>query len=96
VRVGSGVAALSVVEGSASDASAAPAGTIPDGTTWEIFGDDGKYQGTAVTALKLPVYLNPVVVGDQLYTVDSTDPQLLQVVRARIRELTPPTPTADP
>jgi len=96
VRVGPGVAGLSVAEGSALDASAAPAGTIPDGTTWEIFGDDGMYQGTAVTALKLPVYLNPVVVGDQLYAVDSTDPQLLQVVRARIRELAPPTPTADP
>ena len=99
VRVGSGVAALSITDDAAdaeSGASTAPAGAISDGTTWEIFGDDGMYQGTAVTALRLPIYPNPMVVGDQLYAVDSTDPDLLQVVRARIRELSPPPPTANP
>jgi len=97
VRVEPGVAGMALSGGSAeSGASAIPAGTIPEGTAWEIFGDDGTYQGTAVTALEIPAYLNPVVAGDQLYAVDAADPELLQVVRARIRELSQPAPSVDP
>lgn len=53
--------------------------------TYDVFDRDGRYRGTAVTALDLPGYLDPVVVGDRFYTVVTDELDVPFVVRARIR-----------
>lgn len=58
-------------------------------TTYDIFGRDGRLQGTAVTTMDLPLsarITDPVVVGDRFYALDTDEFDVPYVVQARIRE----------
>lgn len=58
-------------------------------TTYDIFGRDGRLQGTAVTTIDLPLSArigDPVVVGDRFYALYTDEFDVPYVVRARIRD----------
>ena len=59
----------------------------PELTTFDVFSAEGVYQGSAVTALRIPTYWKPAIVGDQFYTMQTDDLDVPYVVRARIREV---------
>lgn len=62
--------------------------TTPDTlTTFDVFLPDGRYDGTAVTSLNLPVWWRPLVRGDQFYTLVKDELDVQYVVRARIRRV---------
>lgn len=79
-----------VVQGIFLDASGRPwvRITAPGDTlaAWDVFGRDGRYEGTAVTSLRVAPYRDPVVLGNRLYTVVTDALDVPYVVRARIRE----------
>lgn len=58
-------------------------------TTYDVFGADGVYEGTAVTDLKIPSYWSPVIQGNQLYTLTTDEFDVPYVVRAEVRPIQP-------
>jgi hypothetical protein len=58
-----------------------------DRPTWDVYGPDGVYQGTAVTDLNVPSYWTPQVQGDLFYTLHLGDFEVPYAVRARVREV---------
>lgn len=62
--------------------------TTPDTLiTYDVYLPDGRYDGTAVTSLNIPVWWEPLVRGDLFYTLVTDELDVQYVVRARIRRL---------
>lgn len=53
--------------------------------TYDIYERDGRYAGTAVTALRVVSFLDPVVRGDRFWALVRDDMDVQYVVRGRIR-----------
>jgi len=56
-------------------------------TTYDVYLPDGRYEGTAVTSLNIPVWWQPLVRGDLFYTLATDELDVPYVVRARMRRL---------
>jgi hypothetical protein len=61
--------------------------TTPDPTarTWDVFGPDGRYQGTAITNLRVSSTIPPVIRGDRFWAVVTDELQVQYVVAGRLR-----------
>src|SRR5690606_4419308 len=55
--------------------------------TYDVFLPDGRYDGTAVTSLRIPQWWSPLVRGDRVYTLVTDELDVQYVVRARIRRV---------
>lgn len=58
---------------------------VPGVRTFDMYGPDGRYAGTAATSLALYRWIRPVVRGDRVWAVVMDDMGVAYVVRARIR-----------
>lgn len=64
--------------------------TTPDGAmgTWDVFGPDGRYRGTAITDVRLYPVIPPVVRGDRFWAVVTDELDVQYVVAGRLRRAT--------
>jgi hypothetical protein len=53
-------------------------------TTFDVYGGDGRYKGTAVTSLRVAPYLQPVVRGDQFWAVVRDELDVAYIARGRL------------
>jgi hypothetical protein len=52
--------------------------------TFDVFGSDGRYKGTAVTSLRVTPYREPIVRGDRFWAVVTDELDVSYVVRGRL------------
>ncbi|MGH7467935.1 MAG: hypothetical protein ACRENP_08105 [Longimicrobiales bacterium] len=52
--------------------------------TYDVFGSDGRYKGTAVTALRVMPFLRPVVRGDRFWAIVRDELDVAYIARGRI------------
>jgi hypothetical protein len=64
-------------------------GAAAGGVTFDVFGPDGIYQGTARTPMTLQRYVTPTIRGDTLWGVVTDDLGVPYVVRAVLRDAAP-------
>jgi hypothetical protein len=53
-------------------------------TTYDVFGNDGRYKGTAVLSLRPIRFQQPIVLGDRFYAVVTDDLDVQYVMRGRL------------
>ena len=59
-----------------------------DRTTFDVFGDDGRYKGTVAIPLRVFRSLNPVVRGDRIWALVQDDLDVFYIIRGRLAEYT--------